>query len=115
MVSKTIPNVNPLIWLGIGEGVINNDQITDDLNWVPTMKIIFDFIGDRENLSKVFIAGLSGAAFFLGWNAEHLLSGMGGSIYQFPGQNEPGIKNLFDALGRKCKIMRQTERGFKEK
>ena len=39
MVSKTIPNVNPLIWSGIGESVINNEQITDDLNWIPIMKM----------------------------------------------------------------------------
>ncbi|NHJ21691.1 MAG: hypothetical protein EAX91_12155 [Candidatus Lokiarchaeota archaeon] len=114
MVDKNLPNVKPLIWMGIGRELVTNDQVTDDLNIVPTMKIIFDYIEKENHLSKIFIAGLSGAAFFIGWNAETLLSGMGGSIYQFPRKDEPGIKNLFNTLGRETKIIRQAEEGFKE-
>lgn len=91
---KTLENVPHLIWNGHDESVLCNDKLSDDLNIVSAIKFTLDYI--NRPVSKTEVAGLTGAAFYIGWNAEHLFSGMGGAVFLFPREQE---KTLFESPG----------------
>lgn len=97
---RVIEGIPNLIWGGIGDE-------TDDLTVVSALKLCLNHMG--EKYSKVYLAGTSCAAFYTGWRAESLGSGMGGSIFLFPDYREPGIANLFKAIGRNYTIVKKTE------
>jgi len=73
---------------------------------VPVMRACLAHIGER--FSKVYLAGTSCVAFYIGWRADSLRSGMGGSVYQFPEDKEPGLVNLFKAIGRNFEMVRKS-------
>lgn len=97
---RVIEGIPNLIWGGIGDE-------TDDLTVVSVLKLCLNHLG--EKYSKVYLAGTSCAAFYIGWRAESLGSGMGGSVFLFPDYVEPGIANLFEAVGRNYTMVKKTE------
>ncbi len=94
----SIPNIPPLIWGGL-------DDKTDDLLVISTLKLCLDHIG--EKYSKVYLAGTSCAAFYTGWRADSLWSGMGGAAFMFPDSAKPGIANLFKSISRSYSIIKK--------
>ena len=104
---RMIEGIPSLVWGGIGEEVIADDLIADDLTFIPTLRICLAHIG--EEFSKVYLAGTSCAAFYIGWRADSLWSGMGGSVYAFPEDREPGLENLFKAIGRDFTVIKKSE------
>lgn len=105
-VRRIIEGLPDLVWGGIGEEVIKDDLATDDLTIVPVMRDCLAHIGER--FSKVYLAGTSCVAFYIGWRADSLWSGMGGAVYQFPEEREPGLVNLFKAIGRDFKLVKKS-------
>lgn len=105
-VRRIIESLPSLVWGGIGKEVIKDDLATDDLTIIPVMRACLAQIGER--FSKVYLAGTSCVAFYIGWRADSLRSGMGGSVYQFPEDREPGLVNLFKAIGRNFEIVKKS-------
>lgn len=105
-VRRIIDGIPCLVWGGVGKEVIKDDLATDDLMIVPVMRACLAHIGER--FSKVYLAGTSCVAFYIGWRADSLRSGMGGSVYQFPEDREPGLVNLFKAIGRNFEMVRKS-------
>jgi len=103
---RILDGLPSLVWGGVGKEVIKDDLATDDPTMVPVMRACLAHIGERS--SKVYLAGTSCVAFYIGWRADSLRSGMGGSVYQFPEDREPGLVNLFRAMGRDFEIVRKT-------
>jgi hypothetical protein len=103
---RTLEGLPPLVWGGVGMQVVRDDLATDDLTMVPVVKICLAHMGER--FSKIYLAGTSGAAFYIGWRADSLWSGMGGSIYAFPEEREPGLVNLSGAVGRTLEVVRKS-------
>ena len=56
-----------------------------------------------HGIGKVAVAGLTGAAFTIGWNADHLLSGMGGAVFQFAHEGESATCR-FDLLAKEAQV-----------
>lgn len=107
---KVIEGLPDLVWAGIGREVIEDDLATDDLTIIPAIRACLDYIGER--FSKVYLAGTSCVAFYIGWRADSLWSGMGGAVYQFPEAREPGLVNLFKAIGRDFGLVNKSEPQF---
>jgi hypothetical protein len=105
-VRRIIEGLPNLVWGGIGKEVIKDDLATDDLTIVPVMRVCLAYIGER--FSKVYLAGTSCVAFYIGWRADSLWSGMGGAVYQFPEEREPGLVNLFRAIGRDFQLVKRS-------
>jgi len=83
-----IPHLN---WGGLNTN-------TDDLMVSSSLRVCLDYIGEKH--TKTYLAGMSGAAFDTGWVYSSLYSGACGAIFAHPGHFEPGIDNLFKAIGR---------------
>lgn len=103
---RVIEGLPYLVWGDIGKEIINDDLTTDDLTIIPTIKAYLDHIDDRY--SKVYLAGTSCVAFYIGWRADSLRSGMGGAVYTFPKEKEPGLVNLFKAIGRDFELIKKS-------
>ncbi|UCB42421.1 MAG: hypothetical protein JSV77_08125 [Dehalococcoidales bacterium] len=119
---KILENVPHLIWNGHDESVLRNDKLTDDLNIVSAIKFTLDYI--NRPVSKTEVAGLTGAAFYMGWNAKHLFSGQGGSVFQFPYEQEASshdspcscyFNQLFQYMGIHHEIIRKGSRNLWDK
>jgi len=106
-VRRVIEGLPNLVWGGVGKEVIKDDLATDDLTIVPVMRDCLAHSGER--FSKVYLAGTSCVAFYIGWRADSLRSAMGGSVYMFPEDREPGLVNLFRAMGRNFEIVRKSK------
>lgn len=91
-----IPAVPKLVWGGL-------DTYTDDLMISSALRVCLDFIGEKHE--KWFLAGASGAAFDLGWAAGTMDAGAGGAVFAHPSHFEPGIENLFRAIGRNYTVV----------
>jgi hypothetical protein len=76
---------------------------TDDLMVASVLKVCLDYVGDKY--PRTFLAGVSGAAFDLGWAEGTLSAGAGGAIFAHPDHFEPGIDNLFKAIGRQHAVV----------
>ncbi len=87
--------------------MVRDDSVTDDLTFVPALRLSLAYMG--EDYSKTYLAGTSCAAFYTGWRADSLWSGMGGSVYLFARKLEPGILNLFQAIGRDFTLVTKHE------
>ena len=105
-----------LAWNGHQREVVLNDAVSDDLNIISALKYIFTY--QQLDISKIQIAGLTGAAFYIGWNTEHLSSGMGGSVFLFPHrkhdslfqrENYCGYDTLFDFFGMEYDILWKSD------
>lgn len=83
---RILENVSHLIWNGHDESILRNDKLCDDLHTVSGIKFTLDYI--NRPASKTEVADLTGAAFYMGWNAEHLFSGQGDAVMQFPHEQE---------------------------
>lgn len=108
-----------LLWNGHLREVVLNDSITDDLNIVSAIKLCLEYL--NYSLSKVQVAGLTGAAFYIGWHAEHLGSGMGGSVFQYPHEGTRdlfqkdsycGYNVLFDYVGVEHELLFRGDKGL---
>lgn len=89
-------NVPQLVW---GD----QDTYSDDLMVVSALRLCLDYIGDKQ--SKPFLAGVTAAAFDIGWDGKTMSSGADGAIYAHPGHFDPGIRNAFNAIGRNYTIV----------
>jgi len=119
---RILENVPHLIWNGHAESVLRNDKLSDDLNIVSAIKFTMDYI--NRPVSKTEVAGLTGAAFYMGWNTEHLLSGMGGSVFMFPHEQEMRLHDspcscyfnlLFQYMGIHHEVIEKGSRSLWDK
>ncbi|MCX6375424.1 MAG: hypothetical protein NTU88_05205, partial [Armatimonadetes bacterium] len=83
------------------------DTYTDDLMVVSALRLCLDKIGPK--CSKAYIAGTCGAAFDIGWARGTLDAGADGAIFAHTGHFEPGIANLFKAVGWQHTVAYRSE------
>ena len=100
--------VEDLTWGGWGMD-ITKSAVPDDHTFVSSLKFALQGMG--ENFSKIYLAGISGACFYIGWNSKTLHSGMGGATYTFPkvGLKVDTFKNLSLGIGRECKVIQKYQ------
>ncbi len=98
--SQIIPGVPRLLWGGL-------EDYTDDLMFSSALRVGLDFAGEKR--SKIFLASTSSGAFELGWARGTMISGAGGAIFAHPNHFEPGLDNLFKALGRRYTVVYRSE------
>lgn len=100
--------VKDLNWDGWGMDVTKSAE-PDDVMYISSLKFALQGMG--ENFSKIYIAGISGACFYIGWNSQSLYSGMGGSTYMFPkvGLKVEAFKKLSQGIGRECTVIQKDQ------